>query len=75
MARANVSQQQLTVWAGVLTLLAWKRLPGVVAASVKVQTLLLDAEEKNSGDGQAQAWPGHVTWDGVRVRERESHLL
>lgn len=48
-ACANVSQQQLTVRAGVLTLLAWKRFPGVMAASVKVQTLLLDTEENNSG--------------------------
>lgn len=55
-ARANVSQQQLTVWAGVLTLLAWKRLPGVMAASVKVQALLLDAE--NSSHGEAEEHQG-----------------
>lgn len=52
-ACADVSQQQLAVRAGVLTLLAWKRLPGVMAASVQVQTLLLDAEENNGGYGEA----------------------
>lgn len=45
MVSADVSQQQLTVGTGVLALLARKRLAGVVAASVEVQTLLLDAEE------------------------------
>lgn len=59
-ARAHVSQQQLAVRAGVLTLLARKRFPGVMAASVKVQTLLLDTEENSSGHGEADG-PGHVT--------------
>lgn len=40
-----MSQQQLAVRAGVGTLLAWKRFTSVMAASMKVQTLLLDAEE------------------------------
>lgn len=51
-ARANVSQQQLPVRAGVLTLLAWKRLPGVMAASVEVQTLLLDTEKSSHGEAE-----------------------
>lgn len=42
MVFADMSQQQLSIWTGVLALLAWKRLKGVMAASVKVQALLLD---------------------------------
>lgn len=43
---ADVSQQQLAVRTRVLTLLAWKRLTGVMAASVEVQTLLLNADRE-----------------------------
>lgn len=47
---ADMSQQQLAVRTRILTLLAWKRLAGVMAASVEVQTLLLDTEtEKPAG--------------------------
>lgn len=43
-ASSRVFQQQLAVRAGVLALLAWKHLTCVMAASVEVQALLLDAD-------------------------------
>lgn len=47
MVFANMPQQQLSIGTGVFALLAWKRFKGVMAASVKVQTLLLDTEREN----------------------------
>lgn len=43
---ADVSEQQLAVRTRILTLSAWKRLPCVVTASMKVQTLLLDTDRE-----------------------------
>lgn len=50
MVSADVSKQQLTVWTRVLTLLAWKRLASMMAASVEVQTFLLDTETEKQQD-------------------------
>lgn len=68
---ANMSQQQLAVRAGVGTLLAWKRFTSVMAASMKVQTLLLDAEENKVNEqlkpNQGLKVPATVHVASVRV--------
>lgn len=46
MVSVDMSPQQLVVRTRVLAVLAWKRLPSMVAASVEVQTLLLDTEKQ-----------------------------
>lgn len=47
---ADMSQQQLAVRARVVALLTWERLTSVMAASMEIQTLLLDAVEKNKNN-------------------------
>lgn len=47
MVSADMSQQQLAVRARVVALLTWERLTSVMATSMEIQTLLLDAVEKN----------------------------